>query len=102
MRRLPGNAHLSFPGATATRCSTCSTPPGVAVLDGLGLPGRGARSPATCCSRWASPRSDARGALRLTLGHTSTQADVDAFLAALPAAVERGPPRVPARLGRAR
>jgi cysteine desulfurase len=31
----------------------------------------------------------ARGALRLTLGHTSTAADVDAFLAALPAAVER-------------
>jgi cysteine desulfurase len=31
----------------------------------------------------------ARGALRLTLGHTSTSADVDAFLTALPAAVER-------------
>ena len=35
------------------------------------------------------PEQQARGALRLTLGHTSTQADVDAFLAALPAAVER-------------
>jgi len=32
---------------------------------------------------------DARGALRLTLGHTSTDADVQAFLDALPAAVER-------------
>jgi cysteine desulfurase len=31
----------------------------------------------------------ARGALRLTLGHTSTEADVQAFLSALPAAVER-------------
>jgi cysteine desulfurase len=30
-----------------------------------------------------------RGALRLTLGHSSTDADVDAALAALPAAVER-------------
>ena len=30
--------------------------------------------------------SDARGALRITLGHDSTEADVDAFLAALPAA----------------
>jgi hypothetical protein len=35
------------------------------------------------------PERKARGALRLTLGHTSTAADVDAFLAALPAAVER-------------
>ena len=35
------------------------------------------------------PEAEARGALRLTLGHTSTEADVDAFLAALPAAVER-------------
>ena len=32
---------------------------------------------------------DAAGALRVTLGHTSTQADVDAFVDALPAAVQR-------------
>ncbi|WIB13828.1 cysteine desulfurase family protein [Curtobacterium sp. MCPF17_052] len=32
---------------------------------------------------------DARGALRITLGHTSTEQDVDAFLRALPVAVER-------------
>ena len=35
------------------------------------------------------PEERARGALRLTLGHTSTQADVDAFLEALPAVAER-------------
>ncbi len=35
------------------------------------------------------PAEQARGALRVTLGHTSTDADVDAFLAALPGAVER-------------
>ena len=33
------------------------------------------------------PEPEARGALRITLGHDSTDADVDAFLAALPAAV---------------
>jgi cysteine desulfurase len=33
--------------------------------------------------------ADARGALRVTLGHTSTADDVDAFLAALPSAIER-------------
>ena len=35
------------------------------------------------------PEAEARGALRLSLGHTSTEADVDAFLAALPGVVER-------------
>ncbi|HLU32746.1 MAG TPA: cysteine desulfurase NifS, partial [Natronosporangium sp.] len=30
-----------------------------------------------------------RSSLRFTLGHTSTRADVDALVAALPAAVER-------------
>ena len=35
------------------------------------------------------PEQRARGALRVTLGHTSTDADVDAFLAALPASLER-------------
>ena len=33
--------------------------------------------------------AESRGALRLSLGHTSTEADVDAFLTALPAVVER-------------
>jgi cysteine desulfurase len=33
--------------------------------------------------------AEARGALRLTLGHTSTRGDVDAVLAVLPTAVER-------------
>ena len=38
------------------------------------------------------PEADARGALRVTLGHTSTDADVDAFLAALPGRARAGPP----------
>jgi cysteine desulfurase len=33
--------------------------------------------------------ASARGSLRLSFGHTSTEADVDAALAVLPAAVER-------------
>ena len=35
------------------------------------------------------PADAARGALRITIGHTSTDADVDALLAALPTAVAR-------------
>ena len=33
--------------------------------------------------------TQARGALRISLGHTSTDTDVDAFLAALPSIVSR-------------
>ena len=78
----------SCPGARATPCSTCSTPPGSSAAPGR--PARPAcRSRATCCSRWGIPEAEARGALRLSLGHTSTEADVDAFLAALPGVVER-------------
>ena len=35
------------------------------------------------------PRELARGSLRLSLGHTSTEADVDGALEIIPAAVER-------------
>jgi cysteine desulfurase len=35
------------------------------------------------------PTDDARGALRFSLGHSSTPADVDALVAALPDAVAR-------------
>ncbi len=86
--RLPGNAHLVVPGcegdsllylldAAGIECSTGSAcqagvPQPSHVLLAMGLSDR-----------------QARGALRLTLGRTSTQDDVDAVLAALPAAVER-------------
>ena len=90
-RRLPGNAHLSFPGCEGDSLLCCSTPPASSAP-----PARrarpGCRSPATCCSRWAHAEAEARGALRFTLGHTSTDADVDAVLAALPG-VGRARPR---------
>jgi cysteine desulfurase len=35
------------------------------------------------------PEPEARGALRFSLGRTSTEADVDALLAVLPGVVER-------------
>ena len=86
--RLPNNAHFTFPGcegdsllflldAAGVSVSTGSAcragiPEASHVLLGLGL-----------------DESEARGALRFTLGHDSTTEDVDALLAALPAAVER-------------
>ena len=68
--------------AAARRAAASSAPPG--------RPARpGCRSPATCCSRWASPETLARGSLRFSLGHTSTAADVDAVVAAIGPVVER-------------
>ena len=86
--RLPGNAHLLVPGcdgdsllylldAAGVSCSTCSACQ-------AGVP-----QPSHVLLAMGVPESDARGALRVTLGHTSSQADVDAFVDALPAAIER-------------
>ena len=49
----------------------------------------GSHSRATCCWRWDTARADARSALRFSLGHSSTPADVASLAAALPEAVQR-------------
>ena len=86
--RLPGNAHFTFRGcegdallmlldANGVECST-----GSACTAGVAQPSH------VLLAMGADPVT-ARGSLRLSLGHTSTEADVDAALAVLPAAVER-------------
>jgi cysteine desulfurase len=86
--RLPGNAHFTFPGcegdsllflldlagvesSTGSAC-TAGVPRPSHVLLGMGL-----------------DEETARGAQRFSLGHTSTEADVDALLTALPDAYSR-------------
>ncbi len=86
--RLPGNAHFTFRGcegdallmlldANGVECST-----GSACTAGVAQPSH------VLIAMGADPAT-ARGSLRLSLGHTSTDADVDAALDVLPAAVER-------------
>ncbi|WP_395307291.1 cysteine desulfurase family protein [Mycobacterium sp. AMU20-3851] len=86
--RLPGNAHFTFRGcegdallmlldANGVECST-----GSACTAGVAQPSH------VLIAMGADPAA-ARGSLRLSLGHTSTEADVDAALDVLPAAVER-------------
>ena len=87
-RRLPGNAHLSFPGCEGdallmlldARGVECST--GSACLAGVARPSHVLLAMGAGLDR-------ARGSLRITLGHTSTAADVDAFVAAIGPVVER-------------
>ncbi|OBI47289.1 cysteine desulfurase [Mycobacterium kyorinense] len=86
--RLPGNAHFTFEGcegdallmlldANGIECST-----GSACTAGVPQPSH------VLLAMGADPAS-ARGSLRLSLGHTSTEADIDAALRVLPGAVSR-------------
>ena len=88
MRRLPGNAHLLVPGCDGDSLLYLLDAAGVECSTGSACQA-GVPQPSHVLLAMGMPEQQARGALRLTLGHSSTAADVDAFLAALPAAVER-------------
>ena len=88
IRRLPGNAHLLVPGCEGDSLLYLLDAAGVECSTGSACQA-GVPQPSHVLLAMGLSEQDARGALRLTLGHTSTDADVDAFLDALPAAVER-------------
>ena len=86
--RLPGNAHLTFPG--------CEGDSLLMLLDARGIE----CSTGSACSAGVPQAShvllamgctdaEARGSLRFSLGHTSTAADVDALVDAIGPVVER-------------
>jgi cysteine desulfurase len=87
-RRLPGNAHLLVPGCDGDSLLYLLDAAGVQCSTGSACQA-GVPQPSHVLLAMGMSEQKARGALRLTLGHTSAAADVDAFLAALPAAVER-------------
>ena len=88
LRRLPGNAHLLVPGCDGDSLLYLLDAAGVQCSTGSACQA-GVPQPSHVLLAMGRSEFQARGALRLTLGHTSTVADVEAFLAALPAAVER-------------
>jgi len=88
IRRLPGNAHLLVPGCDGDSLLYLLDAAGIECSTGSACQA-GVPQPSHVLLAMGVPEQQARGALRVTLGHTSTGADVDAFLAALPAAVER-------------
>lgn len=83
--RLPGNAHFSFPGCEGDSLLFLLDVAGVSVSTGSACQA-GIPEPSHVLRAMGRSEIEARGALRMTLGHTSTDADVDALLAALPAA----------------
>ncbi|MCX2712594.1 cysteine desulfurase family protein [Mycolicibacterium sp. J2] len=86
--RLPGNAHFTFRGCEGDSLLMLLDAKGIECSTGSACTAGVARPSHVLVAMGADPVI-ARGSLRLSLGHTSTDADVDAALAALPAAVQR-------------
>jgi cysteine desulfurase len=87
-QRLPGNAHLLFPGAIGETLLFLLDQEGIAVSTGSACQA-GVPEPSHVVQALGRTDAEARQVLRITLGRTSTDADVDGLLAALPAAVAR-------------
>jgi cysteine desulfurase len=86
--RLPGNAHFSFPGCEGDALLLLLDAQGIACSTGSAC-SAGVAQPSHVLLALGADDGRARSSLRFTLGHTSTQEDVDALLTALPAVVER-------------
>ncbi|BDI21940.1 cysteine desulfurase family protein [Herbiconiux sp. L3-i23] len=87
-RRLPGNVHFTFPGLDGDSLLFLLDMAGVSVSTGSACTA-GVSELSHVLLGMGLPESEARGALRITLGPSSTDADVDALLAALPAALDQ-------------
>jgi cysteine desulfurase len=86
--RLPGNAHFSFPGCEGDALLLLLDAAGVACSTGSAC-SAGVAQPSHVLLAMGADEDRARSSLRFTLGHTSTSAEVDELIAALPGAVER-------------
>ncbi|RIX28332.1 cysteine desulfurase family protein [Amnibacterium setariae] len=82
--RLPGNLHVTVEGAEGESLLLLLDAAGISVSTGSAcLAGVTRISPVLLAM--GLPEEAALGALRITFGHSSSEADVDALLAALPA-----------------
>jgi cysteine desulfurase len=86
--RLPGNAHFSFPGCEGDALLMLLDANGIACSTGSACTA-GVAEPSHVLLAMGADDSRARGSLRFSLGHTSTQRDVDALSAVLGEVVDR-------------
>ncbi|MGI8761710.1 MAG: cysteine desulfurase family protein [Jatrophihabitantaceae bacterium] len=86
--RLPGIAHLSFPGCEGDSLLMLLDARGVECSTGSACSAGVAQPSHVLLAMGASP-VEARGSLRLSLGHSSTESDVSAAVEAIGPAVER-------------
>jgi cysteine desulfurase len=85
---LPGIAHLSFEGCEGDALLLLLDAAGIECSRGSAC-SAGVPQPSHVLLAMGIEPVAARGSLRLSLGHTSTAADVDRFVEALPAVVAR-------------
>jgi cysteine desulfurase len=97
--RLPGNAHLSFPGAEGDALLMLLDANGVECSTGSACSAGVARPSHVLLAVGADP-DRARSSLRFSLGRTSTDDDVDAVLGVIGPVVERARRAGMARGGR--
>jgi cysteine desulfurase len=86
--RLPGNAHLSFPGAEGDALLMLLDARGIECSTGSAC-SAGVARPSHVLLATGADAGRARSSLRFSLGHTSTDADVDAVLDVIAPVVER-------------
>jgi cysteine desulfurase len=86
--RLPGNAHLRFPGCEGDSLLMLLDARGIECSTGSACTAGVAR-PSHVLLAMGVPEDEARGALRFSLGHTSTASDVRAVIEAIGPVVER-------------
>ena len=86
--RLPGNAHFTFPGCEGDSLLMLLDAAGIECSTGSACTAGVAR-PSHVLIAMGVDANSARGSLRFSLGATSTEADVDALISALPQVVER-------------
>jgi cysteine desulfurase len=86
--RLPGNAHFSFPGCDGDALLMLLDAQGVECSTGSAC-SAGVARPSHVMLAMGHDEDRAKSSLRFSLGHSSTEADVDALVAVLGPAVER-------------
>lgn len=86
--RLPANAHFTFPGCEGDSLLYLLDSRGICCSTGSACQA-GVPQPSHVLLATGMDQADARGALRFSLGATSTRADVDELVTALPEVVQR-------------
>jgi cysteine desulfurase len=86
--RLPGNAHFSFPGAEGDALLMLLDARGIECSTGSAC-SAGVAEPSHVLLAMGADLGRARGSLRFSLGHDSTEADVEAAAEAIGPVVER-------------
>ena len=84
---LPDNAHFTFPGCSGDSLLFLLDRAGICVSNGSACQA-GVTAASHVLLAMGRDEAEASGCIRVTLGIDSTESDVDAFLAALPAAHE--------------